>query len=748
MTTTRNNATHRLTISGTVQGVGFRPFIYREATARQLNGWVRNSPSGVEIVVSGNPSALEDFEHCIRALAPAPAAIRNFQVESMSEVLDECGFSIRYSANEGTKQAAILPDQATCPECLKDIRDPGNRRHRYPFTNCTACGPRYSILHRLPYDRENTTMRVFNQCPDCRREYHDPTDRRFHAQPNACPACGPQLALWDPKGRTLAEKHEALLEAAQCIRNGGVVAVKGIGGFHLMADAANDLVVRQLRLRKQRDEKPLAIMVPDMETACSLASFNYFERTWLQSPAAPIVLLKKKSNGLSAAVAPGNPCLGILLPYSPLHHLLMDELKIPVIATSGNLSDEPICVDEYEALERLGGLADFFLVHNRPIAHPVDDSVIRIVLNRPLILRAGRGFSPVMLERPDESNAPPILATGPHMKATVAIRSGKQLVVSPHIGDLETIPAWEAYERNVETLETLYEVKPEFLACDLHPDYASTHYAARRSNTPCFVQHHHAHVLAVMAEYNLNGPVLGFAFDGTGYGEDGTIWGGEVLRVDRHGYDRVAHLRTFPLPGGDAAAREPRRSALGILYELNLLHRSDSFTAAEQNILVRAIRNGINTVNTSSAGRLFDAAASLLGLCQVSSYEGQAAMLLQAKAEEIIHDGSSYPGPADLDWRPLILGLLADREAGVETSVIAARFHQTMVNMIVAAATETPNMPVVLCGGCFQNAWLLEHAVTSLRNSGREVHWPRCLPPNDGAISVGQALAAGWRMTP
>lgn len=748
MTLPRNITTHRLTISGAVQGVGFRPFVFREATRRHLDGWVRNTSSGVEILVSGAPSVVEEFEQAIQTSAPSPAKIVHMDVAQAEEARTDQGFLILSSDPDGRPFATILPDQAACPECLKEIRDPGNRRFRYPFTNCTSCGPRYSIINRLPYDRKNTTMRIFKQCPECRREYHDPADRRFHAQPNACPVCGPYLAIWDRHGRVMAEKHDALLEAAQCIRNGGIVAVKGIGGFHLMADAANDAAVRMLRQRKHREEKPLAVMVPDLSTAHAHAVISDAEQMWLSSHVAPIVLLKKKKNLLSAAIAPGNSCLGIFLPYSPLHHLLMDEVKTSLIATSGNLSDEPICTDEHDALERLGEIADLFLVHNRPIAHPVDDSVMRIVLDRPLLLRAARGLAPVTLDFDEDIHSPSILAVGPHMKATVTLSLGSRMFVSPHIGDLETIPAWQAYERNIETLESLYGVAPSVMACDLHPHYASTRYAERRASTPHYVQHHHAHILAVMAEHRLCGPVLGFAFDGTGYGEDGTIWGGEAMRVDRQNVHRVGHLRSFPLSGGDTAAREPRRSALGVLHELGLPTTSEAFTPAEYAVLIRAMNQHINTVTTSSAGRLFDAAASLLDLCQISSHEGQAAMLLQARAEEISHDGSSYPSSADLDWGPLILGLLADRDAGVNTSVIAARFHQTIVNMIAALAKVHPGLPIVLSGGCFQNAWLLEHAVRLLREHGREVYWPHVLPPNDGAVSVGQAMASRWRMSP
>jgi hydrogenase maturation protein HypF len=759
MNTRRNITTHRIHVYGIVQGVGFRPFVYREATRRNLTGWVRNTTSGAEILASGDPVALHEFEQLLRQSVPAPSQVT--RIEAILAVLppDQSGFHILSSDRIGPIEASILPDLATCPECRRELLDPSNRRYQYPFTNCTACGPRYSIMLKLPYDRDHTTMRLFRLCPACKQEYNDPSNRRFHAQPNACPLCGPHLAFWDRHSRVIAEKHDALLEAAQCLRQGGIVAVKGIGGFHLMADATSDVAVKLLRTRKHREEKPLAVMMPDIEIAKQYAHISEMEESWLKSPAAPIVLVKKVGTNvpfvrrLSPHIAPGNPRLGIILPYSPLHYLLMNELQFPVIATSGNLSDEPICTDEHEAVERLGDIADFFLVHNRPIAHPVDDSVMRIVMDRPLMLRNARGFSPLTIEVPDAPDPSAILGVGPHMKSTIAIGFRNHIVVSPHIGDLETVPSWMAFERNLEMLEGLYETRPTMIACDLHPHYASTRYAERKFTDPLHVQHHHAHILAVMAEHDLTGPVLGIAWDGTGYGADGTIWGGEFLVVGKNGYQRVAHLRTFPLPGGDSAAREPRRSALGVLHEIDKI-ASDAFTATERGILTTAINKRINTVMTSSAGRLFDAAASLLGICQRSSFEGQAAMLLQAAAEQVDHDGSCYPftitsnSPAIIDWEPVFRALMADRDKGVEIAVIAARFHQSWANMMINIANLFPDLPVVLGGGCFQNAWLLEKVVTELQQSGRQIFWPRHLPPNDGAISVGQVLAARWRQAP
>lgn len=732
----------RFLVRGAVQGVGFRPFVFREAVARGLTGWVKNTPSGVEIVAAGNAWTLEDFEAALRNAPPPAAKIISIEVSDAKGEVIPANFYIAESSRDGRTIAHIVPDLATCADCLREINDPGNRRYRYPFTNCTHCGPRYSIILGLPYDRERTTMHPFTMCPACRAEFDHPADRRFHAQPNACPVCGPQLALWDNHGAVLATKDDALLAAAAHIKAGHIVAVKGIGGFHLLCDATNDSTVRTLRARKRREEKPFAVMVPHLESARARAQISEQEAAWLASPAAPIVLLRRKTSTLSEAVAPGNPWLGLFLPYAPLHHLLMQELHIPVVATSGNFSDEPIITSENEAVEKLGGIADYFLVHDRPIAHPVDDSVMRIVLDQPLVLRAARGLAPLSLTAP--ATASTILATGPHMKVTVALRHHDQIIVSPHIGDIENVSAERAFENTVHIMEHIHDARPDFFACDNHPDYATTKFAARQGGNVLRVQHHHAHVLAVMAEYDLRGPVIGVAWDGTGLGDDGTIWGGEFLMVDPHGYRRMAHLRTFPLPGGDIAAREPRRSALGVLLELGISATEMAFTEREQKTLEQAIRRNINTMRTSSAGRLFDAVAALLGLCQRSSYEGHAAMLLQAKAEEVEHDVAGYPvatNPGAMDWSPVIHGILHDLKMGVDTPVIAARFHQSMVDLIGGAIAQHPDLPVVLCGGCFQNAWLLERTVRRLESMGRKVYWPRLLPPNDGAISAGQAMA-------
>lgn len=750
----------RLLVQGIVQGVGFRPFVYREAVRLGLTGWVRNGPSGVEILASGPDTALDVFLTALRDLAPSAARIDAILCESAAPP-DTTGFRIETSDRDGIATTSILPDLATCPDCQSELRDPSNRRHRYPFINCTHCGPRYSILHRLPYDRPHTTMRTFTLCPDCRREYEDPSDRRFHAQPNACPACGPHLALWDRQGRTLATRDDALLEAAAALRQGAIVAVKGIGGFHLMADATNEVATMTLRERKHRAEKPFAVMMANPAMIRRYAHLSKPEQAALESSSAPIVLLTKKARSktphLARLIAPEQSTLGVLLPYAPVHHLLMDELNTPLIATSGNLSDEPICTDEHEALERLGGIADFFLVHNRPIAHPVDDSILRFAGGQPLFLRLARGLTPLTLPRPPHTGTGPILAVGPHMKSTFTLATPEHLVVSPHIGDLETVPAWTSFERNLETLEGLYALAPTRLACDRHPDYAATRYALRRDPEAIAVQHHHAHIAAVMAEHGLSGPVIGLALDGTGYGDDGTIWGGEVLRVERADCQRLAHLRTFPLPGGDTAAREPRRCALGLLHDIDRPGAlpPEAFTKREVTVLRQAMERGINTARTSSAGRLFDAVASLLGLAHLSTFEGQAAMRLQSSAEYDHRPPMCYRfarragrgrEPAVLDWQPAITALLADRDAGESVSRLANAFHQALADALADATALAPDLPVVLAGGCFQNVLLLERAIAALKARGRTVVRPARLPPNDGAVSVGQAVVAGWRL--
>ncbi len=739
----------RIVLRGAVQGVGFRPFVYRLAHELRLDGWVSNTAAGVFVEAEGIHAQLAEFARRIEQDKPPLAVLQSMEVSW----LDVCGlgpFEIRKSADTGAKTALILPDIATCAACLREIFEPRDRRYRYPFTNCTNCGPRFSIIEALPYDRANTSMRKFAMCRECEREYHDPRDRRFHAQPNACPRCGPRLALWDADGAVRAQDDAALIAALAAIRRGEVLALKGLGGFQLIVDARNESAVSRLRERKRREEKPFAVMVASLAYAQELCEVDPLEERLLLSPETPIVLLRLRAGAaLAASVAPGNPHCGVMLPYTPLHHLLLHSLGTPIVATSGNRSDEPICIDENEALERLRGLADLFLVHDRPIVRHMDDSVVRIMAGRELVLRRARGYAPLPVQLPSATG--PILALGAHLKNTVALGVGQNVFVSQHLGDLETQAAHEAFMRTVSDLPQLYGVTPERIACDLHPDYLSTKHATQLSAPIVAVQHHWAHIAACMAENELAPPLLGIAWDGTGYGTDGTIWGGEFLMVTASGFERFAHLRQFPLPGGNAVAKEPRRSQLGLLFELfgaEVWNRPDltgDFTSSELKPLRQMLAKGINTPITSSAGRLFDAVAALLGLRARSSFEGQAAMALEFSLDNPGDD--SYPfdlregQPLIVDWGPMIMAILEDR--GTQTAaVISAKFHHTLAEMIVAIVLRSQQERVALSGGCFQNGYLTERTIARLTAAGIKPYWHQRIPPNDGGISLGQIFAA------
>jgi hydrogenase maturation protein HypF len=769
----------RLVVRGAVQGVGFRPFVFRLANELALSGWVNNSAQGVFIEVEGARLELEQFLLRLESEKPPRSFIQSAEAIWLDTVGYD-GFEIRESEVSGEKTALVLPDIATCPDCQREILDPTNRRYRYPFTNCTNCGPRYSIIEALPYDRRHTSMKSFRMCPACQAEYENPNDRRFHAQPNACPVCGPQLELWpgntgyapgsngDPP-RRLACGHDALLAAVHVLRCGHIVAVKGIGGFHLLVDARNESAVRRLRERKHREEKPLALMFPSLESVKKVCEVSPLEERLLCSPEAPIALLRKASveqtpYEIAPSVAPGNPNLGVMLPSNPIHHLLLAELGFPVVATSGNLSDEPICTDEFEALERLRGIADVLLVHNRPIVRHVDDSIVRVTLDREMVLRRARGYAPLPISlAAGVPSANTILAVGGHLKNSVALAVGEQVFVSQHLGDLETEPA------------KLYDAKPEVLAADLHPDYLSTKFALERqaptrrdatdnrsagseTGAPQVVrvQHHVAHVLSCVAENEAELPTLGVAWDGTGYGTDGTIWGGEFFLVTEQAVERVAHLRPFHLPGGDAAVKEPRRAALGLLYELlgdEVFRRPDIRTIAalsyvEQATLKAMLASKLNSPMCSSMGRLFDAVASLVGLRQQMRFEGQAAMELEFALDGIkTEDAYELPlivhrSPWFLDWSSLVEEVLSDVRSGVSRSDISAKFHNTLAEAIVRVATQVECPRVALSGGCFQNRYLTERAVLRLREEGFLPYWHQRVPPNDGGIALGQVVAA------
>ena len=559
-----------IVIRGAVQGVGFRPFIYRLASEMNLPGWVQNSPQGVFIEIEGEKGALDSFLLRIPKEKPAPSFIQSLEY-SILDPIHFNSFEIRESEESGEKSALILPDIATCEECLSEVFDSNNRRYRYPFTNCTHCGPRFTIIESLPYDRPGTSMKSFEMCSECREEYENPRNRRFHAQPNACPNCGPSLQLWDLSGAVVAVKNAALSNAAAAILDGKIIAIKGLGGFHLVADARNARAVAALRFRKHREEKPFALMYPSLTHIQIDCKVSPLEARLLTSAESPIVLLERNPetsiSSIDPDVAPGNPYLGAMLPYTPLHHLLMKEIGIPIIATSGNLSDEPICIDEQEALERLAGIADLLLVHNRPIVRHADDSILRVVLGRELVLRRARGYAPLPLRLKESTVS--ILAVGGHLKNTIAVSVDSNIFLSQHIGDLENKESSEAFHAAIQSLRHLYDVHPVHVAADMHPDYLSTKYARECGLPMVSVQHHYAHVAACMAENDLDGSVLGVSWDGTGYGLDGTIWGGEFLLTNDSGFTRMASFRKFRLPGGSPAIKEPRRTALGMLFEMN-----------------------------------------------------------------------------------------------------------------------------------------------------------------------------------
>jgi hydrogenase maturation protein HypF len=608
----------------------------------------------------------------------------------------------------------------------------------------------------LPYDRANTTMKAFDMCLRCREEYDDPRDRRYHAQPNACSQCGPQLALSSRRGSELTTGEDALARAEEAIRDGRIVALKGLGGFQLVVDAGNNHAVARLRNRKHRDEKPFAVMAPSLEWVCAHCELSRDEERLLCSSARPITLLRRRDDGAVAEeVAPGNPFLGVMLPYTPLHHLVLADLDFPVVATSGNVAEEPIYIHEHDALERLGEIADVFLLHDRPIARHADDSVARVVAGRELLLRRARGYAPLPVNLATTGGAAPMLAVGAHQKNTVAVAVGGRAVLSQHIGDLSTLAAHDAFERCVTDLQILYDLRAEHIACDAHPDYLSTRYAVSWNGGRTAVQHHHAHVAACAADNGLEGGVLGVAWDGSGYGDDGTAWGGEFLLTDGANparFERVAHLRPFRLPGGDKAVREPRRCAAGLLFEMEgerAFEHDFSFDAEERRVIPGMLRGAVNSPFTSSAGRLFDAVASHVGLRNVASFEGQAAMELEFAAHRAASE-EVYPfelstrteRPWVIDWAPMIRAIFDALEDGHEVPTISATFHNTLAEMIVAVGLAAGRERVLLSGGCFQNAYLTERAVTRLREEGLRPYWHQRVPPNDGGIALGQLAVA------
>lgn len=708
----------RITLRGAVQGVGFRPFVYRLATEMSLAGWVLNSSSGLVVEVEGPSDQLTIFQQRLEAERPKVSVVTSHE-STWIDAEGSTAFEIHNSDADSGKSVNVLPDLATCADCRAELFDPANRRFQYPFTNCTNCGPRYTIVVDIPYDRPNTTMRDFVLCPACREEHGNPANRRFHAQPNACPVCGPKL------DGTIAAVAEAL-------RLGQIVALKGIGGFQLLVDARQPAAVARLRHRKHREEKPFALMMPSLDMARKYCHVSPAEIELLESPAAPIVLLQPRTGtDIAENVAHCSPYLGVMLPYSPLHYLVMQACPFPLIATSGNRSDEPIAIANDEAASRLKDIADHFLMHDRPIVRACDDSVVRLTRGRAGILRRARGYAPLGIRIARE--VPPVLAVGGHLKNTVAIGVGRDVFLSQHIGDLETLEARHAFERAIDDLCRLYSFKPEAVVCDLHPDYASTHWAEQSGLRVIRVQHHQAHVAACAAENDVEGAYLGVSWDGTGYGLDGAIWGGEFFRVEGNQFERVAHLRSFALPGGDAAVRQGWRSAASLLFEVL------GPEAADPRVRPMLARR-THVVPTTSVGRLFDAIACLSGIARENRFEGQAAMLLENEIRSLQTE-EAYALKAG-DWSPLISAVVADVRAGVPIPRIAARFHNALVNWIVEVALQVRLKQVVLSGGCFQNRYLTEITAVVLESRGFTVHTHRQVPPNDGGIALGQAVMA------
>jgi hydrogenase maturation protein HypF len=794
MKTSQLSARH-VHITGVVQGVGFRPFVYNLATELELSGWVLNSSAGVEIEAVGPPGALEAFAERLRSEAPPLARIEELAVAEIAvpavELPNPDGFAIRHSEATPGEFQPISPDICICDDCLRELFDPDDRRYQYPFINCTNCGPRFTIIRDIPYDRPNTTMAPFTLCTDCQREYDDPTNRRFHAQPNACPVCGPSIWLvpgpaWDDRLRgeqvRQATSGEAVTATRELMTSGAVVAVKGLGGFHLACDATNDEAVKTLRERKGRVDKPFALMAFDLETVEQFCTVNDHERELLTSRERPIVLLRERPDSpISSFVAPGNRYLGVMLPYTPLHYLLLepnDDFPAALVMTSGNYSEEPIATGNEEAQQRLGKLADAFLLHDRQIHARCDDSVTRIFRGKELPIRRSRGYAPYPFHLPpvpgeaEGSERRQVLAVGGELKNTFCLTRDRYAFLSQHIGDMENYETLRFFEQMVEQLSRTFRVEPEIVAYDMHPGYLTTGWAERIVQSDgellvaarlVAVQHHHAQVASCMAEHGLTGerPIIGVAFDGTGYGTDGAIWGGEFLIMDYASFRRAAHLKYIPLPGGDAAIRRPYRIALAHLWAAGVPWDKDlppvaAASPAERRVLAQQLEQSVNTVPTSSSGRLFDAVSALAGVQQEINYEAQAAIELENLVEPSEIDAYAFDlGPSatrdsqpalQIDSAPVIRDVVGDVRIGIPPNVIAAKLHNglavTIRDVCVRLREESDLNEVALSGGVFQNVTLLGRVLPLLREAGFTVYTHRLVPPNDGGLALGQAVIA------
>ncbi len=747
----------RARVDGTVQGVGYRPFVYRLAGELGIAGWVLNDERGVLVEAEGPPDAVHVFLARLSADAPPLAEVRGVEAQDVP-VEGAAGFEIVASARGGAATAPVTPDSATCDDCLQELADPADRRYRYPFANCTNCGPRFTIVRAIPYDRPLTTMADFEMCDACQAEYDDPADRRFHAQPNACPVCGPQVSLLERDGTPVEGVEDAVLVAADDLLGGKILAVKGLGGYHLACRADSEQAVAALRSRKRREDRPFALLVADVDTARGLVELGPVEEQLLTSRERPIVLARRLADAAVApSVAPDAPDLGLMLPYTPLHELLVGDAGVPLVMTSGNLSDEPIAFSDDDARERLRAIADRFLVHNRPIATRTDDSVVRVVRERPLMLRRSRGYVPAGLDLPIPASLQ-LLGVGAEQKNAFCVAKGDRAWCSHHIGDLKNYETLQSLQDGIEHFQTLFEVTPELVVHDLHPDYLSTRYALGREDVRLFsVQHHHAHLAATLAEHGETGLAVGAIFDGTGYGTDGTIWGGELLVGGLDRIERCGRIRPIRMPGGERAIAEPWRMAAAWLTDMSV-PLPPAFADIAQprwNMVARMSINGMGSPFTSSAGRLFDAVAALCGVRLEVTYEGQAAIEFEALADrsavdpyplELEHRGSALA----LDVRPTILAVLGDLGAGVPVSTISARFHaglaRATVEALVLIAGRRELDLAVLAGGVFQNRLLLELTVAGLDEAGLRVLVPEKLPPNDGQIAFGQVAIGAARL--
>jgi hydrogenase maturation protein HypF len=761
MVKTQNLSLVRISVRGVVQGVGFRPFVYQMATRHNLRGWVCNTSEDVKIEVEGNTGDIDRFVLSLREQSPPLSHIEGIAVTAGTpEHYDK--FEIRHSVAEAGKYQLVSPDIATCPDCLREIFDTRNRRYRYPFTNCTNCGPRFTIITDIPYDRPNTTMQKFRMCPSCQKEYENPLDRRFHAQPNACPTCGPKLELVDTQGKPVI-CEDVLLRTGQLLKEGKIMAIKGLGGFLLACDATNREAINILRRRKNRPAKPLAVMVASLTAISQNCYVNQTESELLASPANPIVLLSwKPRSTICPEVAPGLKHLGMMLPYTPLHHILLRETGLPLVMTSGNLSEEPIAKDNDEAIRRLTGIADYFLMHNRDIYARYDDSVTIVERSKPMLVRRARGYAPYPIKL--KFTGKPVLACGAEEKNTFCLTRDNYAFVSQHIGDMENMETLEHFKSTIALYQKLFRIQPEIIACDLHPEYLPTKYAKELAEANpelklVPVQHHHAHIAACMADNGLEKPVIGVSFDGTGYGTDGKIWGGEFLVSDYRQFARAAQLEYLPLPGGALAIKKPYRTAIGYLLALGIppykwLPYFKQVAEAEINIIQSQIDKGLNSPLTSSCGRLFDAVAALAGIRGKIEYDAQAAIELEMFAADAEEETASYPVVSIqqndsllIKLAPVFTAILADLNNKVTPSVIAARFHNTVARMILETCQKissgTGLTQVALSGGVFQNRLLSRKTVNLLESNGFEVFTHNQVPCNDGGISLGQAVIAG-----